>query len=370
MYSMPRVWPPEYIAFTPRDEIRPFNFIQLTIQSHHSCFLQLVNVSCPLRLCRSHPRPTKSPTACPSKTVTGSKEPDQTYINISQSSDRLSLPLRPERSPQFSNLLTPHRTTLDVMADLGTPRKKDWADDDSDSDGDGGLDKGFASPTAPAKAVDEKEGLSVKGACESRVSSATITESFDGYTSCEKVGGSGIHVHLQFLSYSLISQHDFPLVDLAVSLVASLIRLTSASSSPPPATKDYPPIASLASRISGLSTDAPPFVPSSSTPSTTSTPTSTSTPNTQSRPKANTDNPLFGRALAGVKSDRSTPTQPAPAQSSTSTPSTPQTVDTTEKKAGKELLPELPKDGNKGMMNIMDADGDGEFSREWLDTAA
>ncbi|OCF43711.1 ATP-dependent RNA helicase DBP5 [Kwoniella heveanensis CBS 569] len=65
----------------------------------------------------------------------------------------------------------------------------------------------------------------------------------------------------------------------------------------PSPTADDAPVASLLSRISGLSTNAEPASSSSSPSDTPSAPAV--------RPKPNTSNPLFGRALAGVKSDRS-----------------------------------------------------------------
>ncbi|WVQ66693.1 uncharacterized protein L199_004882 [Kwoniella botswanensis] len=77
-------------------------------------------------------------------------------------------------------------------------------------------------------------------------------------------------------------------------------------SSPTPEEEDAP-VASLLSRISGLSTNNNDDTPSAPSPPE----SSSSTPPT--RPKPNTSNPLFGRALASVKSDRppqapSTPT--------------------------------------------------------------
>ncbi|KAK4686021.1 ATP-dependent RNA helicase DDX19/DBP5, partial [Tremellales sp. Uapishka_1] len=82
---------------------------------------------------------------------------------------------------------------------------------------------------------------------------------------------------------------------------------------------ESPAVASLASRISGLSTDATPFTPSQTAPS----------------PKPKPTNALFGRALAGVKADRAPPpSSPAP-----SAPSAPAPTETTSKQADT-----MPKD--------------------------
>ncbi len=54
------------------------------------------------------------------------------------------------------------------MSDLGTPsrKKKDWADEDSESDGDGGLAKDFGSP-AKLTIAGDKQDLNGKGFGES-----------------------------------------------------------------------------------------------------------------------------------------------------------------------------------------------------------
>nr|XP_019010528.1 ATP-dependent RNA helicase DBP5 [Kwoniella pini CBS 10737]OCF49309.1 ATP-dependent RNA helicase DBP5 [Kwoniella pini CBS 10737] len=97
--------------------------------------------------------------------------------------------------------------------------------------------------------------------------------------------------------------------------ITSLSVMSKADQTPSSLFKeDDAPVASLLSRISGLTTNPDP-AESSSTPSTPSDPASSST--SASRPKPNTSNPLFGRALAGVKTDRPPPAQ-APAQASTS----------------------------------------------------
>ncbi|WVQ94902.1 hypothetical protein IAU59_001988 [Kwoniella sp. CBS 9459] len=84
------------------------------------------------------------------------------------------------------------------------------------------------------------------------------------------------------------------------------------------------PVASLLSRISGLSTNAE---PASTSASASSPDPSHNTPSAPAvRPKPNTSNPLFGKALAGVKSDRSsaasTTSASASASSATATTST------------------------------------------------
>jgi len=161
-----------------------------------------------------------------------------------------------------------------------------------------------------------------------------------------------------YLSIALASFHQKLCCESSLTLRWALTASSPLSPPPQPATEDAL-VASLLSRISGLSTNATPFVPASS-PSTTST---TSQPSTsqatqpsaaQSRPKPNTTNPLFGRALAGVKTDRSSPsptTAPAPVALQEAKKEVKE-----EKNAGKELLPDKPDGGRKGQMteNIMD----------------
>ncbi|WWD19833.1 ATP-dependent RNA helicase DBP5 [Kwoniella shandongensis] len=118
---------------------------------------------------------------------------------------------------------------------------------------------------------------------------------------------------------------------------------------------DDAPIASLASRISGLSTSNTPHPPSSSDSQPQSPPV---------RPKPNTSNNLFGKALAGVKSDRASAPSPS-TSTATSTPAPAPVAATAaapaeESKKNVELLP-AKEEGKDKMTNLMDEqDGWGE----------
>ncbi|ORX39433.1 P-loop containing nucleoside triphosphate hydrolase protein [Kockovaella imperatae] len=130
------------------------------------------------------------------------------------------------------------------------------------------------------------------------------------------------------------------------------------------------PVASLLSRISGLSTGDPqPASSSSSSPSDTphSPPPASASSESQSRPRPNTSSALFGRALAGVKSGReggsapsasasSTTTTPAVATSAQPSASTGAKKETKEPSGKGELLPEDSKDKKAGKMaqDLMD----------------
>ncbi|WWC64804.1 uncharacterized protein I303_107418 [Kwoniella dejecticola CBS 10117] len=136
------------------------------------------------------------------------------------------------------------------------------------------------------------------------------------------------------------------------------------SNSAPPPKEDDAPVASLLSRISGLSTNPDP-TESTSTPAAPSGPSSAST----SRPKPNTSNPLFGRALAGVKTDRPSVTSSSPSPSATpatatasASPGGSGTAGTgaTESQQGKELLGNKEEKKEDGKMSGF---GDG-----WDDT--
>lgn len=118
-----------------------------------------------------------------------------------------------------------------------------------------------------------------------------------------------------------------------------------------------PPVASLLSRIGGLSTDATKEnAPSSPTRSKESpAPQSPSSSSSGVRPKPNISNPLFGRALAGVKSDRSVPppsqpsSNPIPTSTAQPTGSTP--------RPDAEAVDE-PQTGEKMAQNLMDEQGE------------
>ncbi|KAK8853404.1 hypothetical protein IAR55_004110 [Kwoniella newhampshirensis] len=114
--------------------------------------------------------------------------------------------------------------------------------------------------------------------------------------------------------------------------------------------QDDAPIASLASRISGLSTsNTPPSETASASAPSSSSP---------ARPKPNTSNNLFGKALAGVKSDRaSAPTSTAPASTSAAA-----SASVGESKKNVELLPNNEERKDK-MNNIMD-DQEGGWGTE------
>ncbi|WWC91923.1 uncharacterized protein L201_006875 [Kwoniella dendrophila CBS 6074] len=85
--------------------------------------------------------------------------------------------------------------------------------------------------------------------------------------------------------------------------------------------KDDAPVASLLSRISGLSTNPNSSEQEQVSPSSPSAPSAPSS-STSTRPKPNTSNPLFGRALAGVKTDRPSTSSPSPASPNASTSTT------------------------------------------------
>lgn len=122
----------------------------------------------------------------------------------------------------------------------------------------------------------------------------------------------------------------FPLPLLALCLLAihlltlyiplNLADTSSPAASPPPSAveKEDKPVASLLSRIGGLSTDAEPFTPSS--------PSGASKDHSQSttqRPKPNLSNPLFGKALAGISAPKKVPEASQPPQKEGKVDSTP-----------------------------------------------
>ncbi|WRT70033.1 uncharacterized protein IL334_007026 [Kwoniella shivajii] len=83
--------------------------------------------------------------------------------------------------------------------------------------------------------------------------------------------------------------------------------------------KDDAPVASLLSRISGLTTNPTPTPESNPPASGPTEPSSSSSSVSSTRPKPNTSSALFGKALAGVKSDRPSHPSPPPAPASTAT---------------------------------------------------
>jgi len=110
---------------------------------------------------------------------------------------------------------------------------------------------------------------------------------------------------------------------------------------------DDKPVASLLSRIGGLSTEDSDASPTAAPPQTTQQPP----PAPASRPKPNTSNPLFGRALAGVKSDRAA-TKPKEA--------TPEAKEEPKSQSdrGKELISEKSEGKDKmASSSIIDNDG-------------
>ncbi|KAK1922232.1 P-loop containing nucleoside triphosphate hydrolase protein [Papiliotrema laurentii] len=119
------------------------------------------------------------------------------------------------------------------------------------------------------------------------------------------------------------------------------------------------PVASLLSRIGGLSTNPNDYDEKSSPPPSSSQPqqpAQTSQPPKETgsavRPKPNISNPLFGRALAGVKSDRAaSASSPAPTPASSAPAPAAEAVTTApeekkdEKKDEKKPVSETPKEG-------------------------
>ncbi|WOO81524.1 ATP-dependent RNA helicase DBP5 [Vanrija pseudolonga] len=119
--------------------------------------------------------------------------------------------------------------------------------------------------------------------------------------------------------------------DLAKRLGAKLPDPSDAE--PTSTTTDSPAVASLASRIGGLSTDAQPAPVASKD---------------KERPRLNPQAPLFARSLAGVKADRTTPSSAAPAEdkpaAATTIPAAPATA-TPSSDDKKEKAAEMNDDG-------------------------
>ncbi|ORY31638.1 P-loop containing nucleoside triphosphate hydrolase protein [Naematelia encephala] len=129
---------------------------------------------------------------------------------------------------------------------------------------------------------------------------------------------------------------------------------------------DDKPVASLLSRISGLSTDPAPVPASPSSSSTLSAASAPFTPPSAaastSRPKPNTNNNLFGKALAGVKSDRASVTAPTPAAAppvsltptSAEKETTPQVTEPVQSTSTSAPAPSLEEKKEADMTNIID----------------
>ena len=143
--------------------------------------------------------------------------------------------------------------------------------------------------------------------------------------------------------YLFIFTPSLPSSLLFLLYTPSFLTLTpAASTSTPTSTSETEPVASLASRISGLTT-------SSTTPTSSEDPPPLAPPvkGSETRPKFNAGgNNLFGRALAGAKSDRPAATKTEVVDPTKEKESTPTTKTTSTEK----------KKGEMTNVNLMDAD--------------